>query len=344
MHIDDFDFPLPPERVALFPAPERDHSRLFVLDRGSDEYRHCRFADLPRFLRPEDVLVLNETRVLAARLRGEKSATGGRVELLLVRPHPEGGWLAMGKPMKGMRVGVELVFASGSLRGRVVARESGERLRVEFCAGDGHPVEDPTVAGQVPLPPYIQREVEPEDATRYQTVYAAHGGSVAAPTAGLHFTEALLRDIEAAGVAVVRLTLHVGPGTFAPVRTADPRNHQLESEFYELPAHAAEEIGRRRRQGGRVLAVGTTVVRTLETCAGADGGLQPGSGWTEMFIYPPYAFRAVDAMVTNFHLPRSSLLMLVAALAGREQILAAYGAAVAEGYRFYSYGDAMLIL
>ncbi|MFH1571472.1 MAG: tRNA preQ1(34) S-adenosylmethionine ribosyltransferase-isomerase QueA [Gemmatimonadota bacterium] len=343
MGISEYDYSLPDECIARFPAVERDQSRLLVLDRATDRLAHHRFCDLPDFLRPEDVLVLNDSRVLPARLRGRRQGTGGTVELLLVRREGDGTWLALGRPLRRLRCGAELLFGGGAIRGLVERRTEGERLGVRFTDESGAEV-DPTAAGEVPLPPYLGRQVVDIDRERYQTVYADRAGSVAAPTAGLHFTDALLARIDSLGVAVERLLLHVGPGTFAPVRAADPREHRLEAEFYELSPKSAERIAARRRAGGRVVAVGTTVARTLETCAAPDGSLRPGSGWTELFIYPPYSFRVVDALVTNFHLPRSSLLMLVAALAGRERVLHAYREAVAAGYRFYSYGDAMLIV
>ena len=342
MRLEDFDYHLPKKLIAQYPAPERDLSRLLVLDRASGDLGHCRFSDLPGLLRPGDTVVLNESRVLAARLRGHREETGGSVELLLVRPDGDGAWRAMGRPMRRLRPGTALSFAEGRLRGLVAARAGDDQVCVRFSDEEGKPA-DPTKVGEIPLPPYIHREVVEEDGERYQTVYARDPGSVAAPTAGLHFTSKLLDDLAAAGVGVERLVLHVGPGTFAPVRVDDPSQHRLDAEHYALTPAAAERINRRRREGGRVVAVGTTVTRTLETCTSGSGELAGGSGWTELFIYPGYEFRAVDAMVTNFHLPRTSLLMLVAAFAGRERVLHAYAQAVEAGYRFYSYGDAMLI-
>jgi len=342
MRLDDFDFHLPDEAIAQYPAAERDLSRLLVLDRISGELAHRRFRDLPGLLRPGDTVVLNESRVLAARLRGCREETGGRVELLLVRPDGDGAWRAMGRPMRRLRAGTVLSFAEGRLRGLVTGRAGHDQVCVRFSDQSGEPA-DPTEAGEMPLPPYIHRELVEEDGERYQTVYARHAGSVAAPTAGLHFTAELLEDLAATGVGVERLILHVGPGTFAPVRADDPTQHRLDAEYYTLTPATAQRINHRRREGGRVVAVGTTVTRTLETCASEVGELAGASGWTELFIYPGYEFRAVDAMITNFHLPRTSLLMLVAALAGRERVLRAYAEAVEAGYRFYSYGDAMLI-
>ena len=357
MHLDDYDFHLPSEQIAQHPVPERDQSRLLILERMSGALQHCLFQDLPNFLRPEDALVLNETRVFAARLRGRRLETGGRVELLLIRQEGDGCWLAMGKPMKGLRPGTELSLGHGGLLARICERTDGGRVRVEFsppgangdAGGDDSgqfasaPI-DPIAFGEIPLPPYIRRAAEPSDADRYQTVYSSQPGSVAAPTAGLHFTLPLLERIRQLGVAVASLTLHVGPGTFAPIRCRDPHQHHLEAEFYALAPDEARLLEERRQAGGRIVAVGTTVARVLETCADGDAHLRPGAGWTDLFIHPPHQFRAVDSLVTNFHLPRSSLLMLVSALAGRERMLDAYRVAVEERYRFYSYGDAMLIL
>jgi len=357
MRLDDYDFHLPPEHIAQHPVSQRDRSRLLVIERTSGVLQHRQFRDLPTYLRPEDALVLNETRVLAARLRGHRVKTGGRVELLLIRREDDGCWLAMGRPMRGLRAGTELRLGRGGQVARIAARTDDGRVRVEFPPPDGagppdgaileptlRPDSDPTAYGEIPLPPYIRREAEPSDVERYQTVYSSQPGSVAAPTAGLHFTLPLLDVIREIGVAVATLTLHVGPGTFAPIRCQDPRQHRLESEYFSLSPDAARLLNERRRSGGRIVAVGTTVARVLETCVDGDAHLQPGRGWTDLFIHPPHQLRAVDALVTNFHLPRSTLLMLVAALAGRECILNAYRVAVAEGYRFYSYGDAMLIL
>ena len=342
MRLDDFDFDLPDTAIAQHPAVERDLSRLLVLPRCSGSTEHRQFRDLPGLLRPGDSLVLNESRVMAARLRGQRVETGGSVELLLVRQGEDGTWRAMARPMRRLHPGTQIQFAGGRLRGSVVDRAEPGQVGIRFTDEAGRPA-DPTLVGELPLPPYIQRDPVAEDAERYQTVYARDPGSVAAPTAGLHFTDALLGELAAADVAAERLVLHVGPGTFAPVRAADPREHRLDAEHYSLPGPVAERLNQRRRQGGRVVAVGTTVTRTLETCASDSGELRGGEGWTDLFIYPGYQFRAVDAMITNFHLPRTSLLMLVAALAGRERVLEAYGQAVEAGYRFYSYGDAMLI-
>ena len=355
MRLDDYDFDLPTGLVAQHPAERRDESRLLVLSRAGDPLRHLRFRDLPDLLRPEDTLVLNRTRVVPARLRGHKERTGGRIELLLLRREADAAdavWLAMARPLRGLRGGDGIVLDHGGWRLEVVER-LGDRLRLRLP--DTAPAEtgDPTgfagilrlvdAVGEIPLPPYIRRAVEAPDRERYQTVYASDPGSIAAPTAGLHFTDALLDSVRRRGIGVVSVVLHVGPGTFEPVRAADPRQHRLEAEYYQLRPEIATEIDHRRAAGGRVIAVGTTTVRVLESCW-HDGRLVAGEGWTDLLICPPRRIGAIDALVTNFHLPRSSLLFLVSALIGRERLLAAYEEAIRSGYRFYSYGDAMLIL
>lgn len=331
-----------------------------VLSRRSGEVRHRVFRDLADLLNGGDVVVLNETRVVPARFLGWKSRTGGRIEVLLLRCQDAelGEWMALARPLRGLRVGDRIALDAGAGALQVQGRE-GDRLRVRVCglergAGASTPAEpeDPTgflallplasSAGQVPLPPYIRRPPEVADAERYQTVFARVPGSIAAPTAGLHFTEELLAALRARGVAIVYLILHVGPGTFAPIRCADPRAHRLEGEYFRLDEVAAAQIEECRGRGGRVVAVGTTTVRALETCA-REGRLRAGSGWTDLFIHPPHEFRTVDALVTNFHLPQSSLLLLVSAFAGPQHLLAGYGEAVSREYRFYSYGDAMFI-
>lgn len=340
----DFYYDLPDELIAQFPAPERDGARLMVLNRQAQAISHRAFRDLPDFLRPGDCLVLNETRVFPARLRGFRAGTGGAVELLLLRPNGD-CWEVMARPGRRLREGTEIAFEGVDVVAVVEAvLDSGHR-RVRF-AGSASVDELLSVQGHIPLPPYIRREDSAEDRERYQTVYARVSGSVAAPTAGLHFTPDLLGRIGAMGVAVARVLLHVGPGTFKPVAVDDVRTHEMDAEFYEVSAEAAEAVNQCRANGGRVIAVGTTSVRTLETAAARVGDgwrLQPGSGWTRLFLYPPYEFKLVDALVTNFHLPESTLLMLVSALAGREFVMDAYREAVRTRYRFYSYGDAMVI-
>lgn len=340
----DFDYDLPPDRIAQRPAPRRDESRLLVLDRAHEGCVHRLFRDLPEHISPGDVLVLNETRVFPARLRG--TVRGRRVEALLVRPDEgEGVWLAMLRPGRRLRAG-DRIETAGEIVVEVLAGavdEPGLR-RIRLCA-PGPALEALETEGEMPLPPYIRREADEDDRRRYQTVYARVPGAVAAPTAGLHFTPELLERIAASGARIVRGVLHVGPGTFRPVQEEDPRRHRMDGERYEWTPEAAGAVNEAIAAGRRVIAVGTTMARLLETVAAPEGRrVTSGSGWTDLFILPPHPFRIVDALVTNFHLPRSTLLMLVAAFAGRERILAAYAEAVREEYRFYSYGDAMLIL
>ncbi len=337
MKLSDFDFTLPPEQIALHPSARRDHSRLCVLDRRTGVRAHRRFDDLPTYLRAGDALVLNETRVRLGRLRGTR-ATGGRVELLITAPHPDGDWIAMAKPGRRLADGERIALERGTVEILATMPDGQRRIRLLDARGE---VADPDDVGEPALPPYIRREPEPEDRRRYQTVFARETGAVAAPTAGLHFTEPLLDAMSDAGVRIVRLVLHVGVGTFKPVTVDDVASHEMDAEFYRYPAAAAETLDDVRARGGRVIAVGTTSARVLETLG---PGAPPGEGWTSLFIHDPYAFRAIDGLVTNFHLPRSTLLMLVSALAGREAVLGAYREARDLGYRFYSYGDAMLIL
>lgn len=300
------------------------------------------FRDLPEYLRAGDCLVLNDTRVIPARLIGQRP-TGGQVELLLLRPLGHDEWETLARPAKRLRVGERVQFGE-ALAAEVVA-EGAEGLRVVRLEYQGELLPILDQVGRMPLPPYIRREEpEGEDRARYQTVYAQQPGAVAAPTAGLHFTDEILVQIEAQGVRIVRLTLHVGLGTFRPIQVERLEDHVMHAEWYAVSHHAADIINGAKARGGRVIAAGTTVVRTLETVADADGVVQAGEGHTEIFISPGYKFRAVDGMLTNFHLPRSSLLVMVSAFAGRERVLAAYEEAIARGYRFYSYGDATLML
>lgn len=336
MRTADFDFELPPESIAQHAVP-RGESRLLVLDREGPE-RHRTVRDLPALLRPGDLLVLNDTRVIPARLFGRR-AGGGRIELLLVERTGEREWDALAKPGRRARPGT--VIELEGLTAEVVDKREDGRHRLRFS----EPIEPHLDRlGHIPLPPYIQRPDSSEDRERYQTVFARRPGAIAAPTAGLHFSEELLRGIAAAGVETATVTLHVGIGTFKPVAVERIEEHRMDSERYEVPEAAAEALRRVRAQDGRVVAVGTTVVRTLESAALASGAgeVRPGEGSTALFITPGFRFQVVDALLTNFHLPRSTLLMLVSAFAGRERVLAAYAEAVREGYRFYSYGDAML--
>ena len=359
MHnLSDYDYDLPEERIAQHPAANREHSRLLALKRQTGNISHHRFRDITSLLHPGDVLVVNDTRVIPARLAGRK-ATGGKAEVLLVG-YPEGRETTSGnrhgfecrcliRTSRRPAAGTEIVFP-GSLTARVT-ESHGEGLYTLFFESD-IPFEAALEAiGSMPLPPYIRRESgngespddAPPDSEAYQTVYAARSGAVAAPTAGLHFTEDLLGSIREKGVSILTLTLHVGYGTFRPVRENDIRKHRIHSETYHVSPAVAEALNAAKSKGRRVVAVGTTSVRTLEYLAGKDGTIRHGSGSCDLFIYPGYQFKAVDAMITNFHLPRSTLLMLVSAFAGRNAILRAYEAAIQEKYRFYSYGDAMFI-
>jgi S-adenosylmethionine:tRNA ribosyltransferase-isomerase len=335
----DFDYELPPASIAQEAAP-RGESRLLVLDRTGPE-RCSRVSDLPRLLTPGDLLVLNDTRVIPARLYG-RSAGGGKMEILLIEPVGEREWDALVKPGRRARPGARIEIAEGLTAEVVDKREDGpaHRYRLRFS----EPIEPHLDRlGHIPLPPYIHRPDTAEDRERYQTVYALRPGAVAAPTAGLHFTEGLLREIEGAGVEIARVTLHVGIGTFKPVDAERIEEHRMERERYEIGEETAGAVRRAREAGRRIVAVGTTVVRTLEGAARAGGGeVRAGSGSTDLFITPGFPFQVVDALLTNFHLPRSTLLMLVSAFAGRERVMAAYEEAIREGYRFYSYGDAML--
>ena len=344
MTLSDYDYDLPETLIAQHPVAERDASRLMALDRDTHRICHRLFRDLPEFLRPGDCLVVNETRVVPARLKGYRSGSGGGVELLLLRQ--EGDlWEAMARPGRRLRVGAEVVFPDEPLKAVVEGVcPSGNRL-FRFV-GDASLKEALDRQGHMPLPPYIRREDAPEDRERYQTVYAQTPGAVAAPTAGLHFTEALLDRVRQMGVEIARILLHVGAGTFKPVTVADPAQHEMDAEMFVVTTEAAEAVNRCREADGRIVAVGTTSVRAVESAAVPDGAgwaLQAQSGWTRLFIHPPYPFRLVDALITNFHLPRSTLLMLVSAFAGRAFVLDAYREAVRQQYRFYSYGDAMLI-
>lgn len=338
----DYDYPLPPELIAQAPADRRDQSRLMVVERDGGRISHRAFPDLVELVRPGDALVVNETRVFPARLLGRRPG-GGEAEVLLLHPEPEPMvWQALVRPGAKLRAGRRIRIADGFAVEVLDVLPGGERL-VRLHTDE--PLADALERhGQIPLPPYIRRPSEAEDRERYQTVYAATDGSVAAPTAGLHFTPDLIARLEAGGVEVVRLLLHVGVGTFRPVEADEPGEHRMHREWYRVGEDAAARINALRAAGGAVWAVGTTTVRTLETVAGEDGRVHAGEGWTDIFIRPPYRLRAVDRLITNFHLPRSTLLMLVSALAGYELTMEAYRAAVEERYRFFSYGDAMAIV
>jgi S-adenosylmethionine:tRNA ribosyltransferase-isomerase len=336
----DFDYHLPEELIAQTPVEPRDHSRLMVLDRASDNLEHRRFYDLPEYLRPGDVLVFNDSRVIPARLHTTRSG-GGNAELLLLRRLEPARWHALVKPGRRMRLGDTFEASRDGRRiaGKVVeVREEGSRT-VEL-SGEEHL----DALGVVPLPPYIHEPLA--DPERYQTVYARTQGSVAAPTAGLHFTSELLDKIRSHGVETVFVTLHVGLGTFRPVTVDDPESHKMHPEYWELSSRAAEAIGKAKAEGRRVISIGTTAVRLMEQAAAVsmEPNVSPGSGWADIFIYPGHRFQLVDALVTNFHLPKSTLLMLTSALVGRDRLLSAYQEAASAGYRFYSFGDAMLIV
>jgi S-adenosylmethionine:tRNA ribosyltransferase-isomerase len=351
----DFDFLLPPELIAQHPAAERDQSRLLILDRAKGEIVHRRFPDLLESLRGGDILVLNDSKVIPARLRGVNRLSGGNFELLLLQQNAVNDFWAMVKPGKRARIHTQIDLRDragnlSSVTATVLAKNEEGHVRVRF-SGTTDIRNNLDQIGEIPLPPYIERSQQlAEDRERYQTVYAQSAGSVAAPTAGLHFTPQLLERIKAARVRVCSVTLHVGLGTFAPVKTEQLADHKMHEEHYEIPPETAAMINEARRSNARIVAVGTTSVRVLESAAKQPGPINAGSGTTNIFIYPSYEFRLVGALLTNFHLPRSTLLMLVSAFAapkettGRERILRAYADAVRERYRFFSYGDAMLIL
>lgn len=340
MRVSDFNFELPEELIAQVPLENRDESRLMVVDKSTGELEHRKFKDIIEYLKAGDCLVLNNTRVIPARLIGEKQGTNAKIEFLLLKRIDERRWEALVKPGKRLKEGAKVSFGNGELTGTVQEiKENGNRV-VEFeYEGIFETVLDKL--GQMPLPPYIKEKLE--DKERYQTVYSKASGSAAAPTAGLHFTNKLLNDIKAKGVSVVFLTLHVGLGTFRPVKVENIEEHDMHSEYYELSAEGAEIINKTKEKGGRIIAVGTTSSRTLETIANEQGQVKEQSGWTDIFIYPGYKFKIVDGLITNFHLPESTLIMLVSALAGRENIMRAYKEAVDNRYRFFSFGDAMFL-
>ncbi len=336
----DFDYEYPPEAVAQHPLPDRSASRLLMLDHASGAIRHRNFRDFPHLLTAGDVLVLNTSRVIPARLRGTRE-NGREAELLLVHAEPDDQWLAMVHPGGKLKVGRRIRFGDDAIAEIVDVLRGGLR-RIRFT-GPADVSKLMQHFGAVPLPPYITRAAEPSDSERYQTIFADVDGSVAAPTAGLHFTQDLLRQLSDRGVQIANTLLHVGPGTFKPVDVDDPSQHTMHAEWYAISDATADTINTARAHGHRIWAVGTTVTRTLETAAAGANEVTAGSGWTDLFIYPPFEFRIVDALLTNFHLPRSTLLMLVAAFAGYGHTMAAYHAAIVEGYRLFSYGDAMVV-
>ena len=336
----DFYFDLPEELIAQDPLEDRSSSKLLVLDKETGETSHHIFKEIVDYLNPGDCLVINDTKVIPARLIGAREGTGAKIEVLLLKRKENNVWETLVKPGKKARPGTRIVFGEGLLVGEVIdVVEEGNRLIKFEYEGIFEEILDQL--GQMPLPPYITHQLE--DKNRYQTVYAKHTGSAAAPTAGLHFTPELLKQIEEKGIDIARVTLHVGLGTFRPVKVDDILEHHMHSEFYHIDAEAAEKINRAKDNGGRVICVGTTSCRTVESAADESGRLRECSGWTEIFIYPGYKFKILDALITNFHLPESTLIMLVSALAGREHVLNAYQEAIQKRYRFFSFGDAMFI-
>ena len=340
MDVKDFDYYLPEELIAQDPLEDRSSSRLMVLDKKTGELQHKIFKDILDYLKPGDCLVLNNTKVIPARLFGVKEGTLAKIEILLLKRRENDIWETLVKPGKKAKPGTKIIFGEGLLVGEVLdVVEEGNRL-IQFTY-DGIFEEILDQLGQMPLPPYITHTLQ--DKNRYQTVYAKYDGSAAAPTAGLHFTKELLEKVKEKGVDIAEVTLHVGLGTFRPVKVENVLEHHMHSEFYMVSAEAAEKINATKDRGGRVIAVGTTSTRTLESAADENGRLRECSGWTEIFIYPGYTCKVIDCLITNFHLPQSTLVMLVSALAGRENVLSAYEEAVNEKYRFFSFGDAMFI-
>lgn len=340
MNVSDFNFELPEELIAQDPLEDRSSSRLLVLDKETGAVEHKVFKDVTSYLKKGDCLVINDTKVIPARLFGVKEDTEAKIEVLLLKRKEHDVWETLVKPGKKAKPGTVIVFGDGLLKGTVIdVVEEGNRL-IQFSY-EGIFEEILDELGQMPLPPYITHQLQ--DKNRYQTVYAKHDGSAAAPTAGLHFTKELLQQIEEMGVAIAHVTLHVGLGTFRPVKVDDILDHHMHSEFYMVEEDQAKKINDAKAAGGRIICVGTTSCRTIESATGEDGILRAGSGWTEIFIYPGYRFKILDALITNFHLPESTLVMLVSALAGREQVLHAYQEAIGQRYRFFSFGDAMLI-
>lgn len=341
MNVSDFNYELPEELIAQDPLLKRSDSRLMVVHRDTGEIEHKIFSDIIDYLNPGDCLVINDTKVIPARLMGVKEDTGAVIEILLLKNKGDNVWETLVKPGKKMKPGAVVTFGDGILKGEVLeVVEDGNRL-IKFTY-DGIWEEILDSLGEMPLPPYITHKLLDKD--RYQTVYAKNSGSAAAPTAGLHFTEELLKKIEDKGVKIARLTLHVGLGTFRPVKVETIEEHHMHSEFYMISDECAEIVNETKKNGGRIISVGTTSTRTLESAANDDGTLKPCSGWTNIFIYPGYKFKCVDSLITNFHLPESTLIMLVSAFYDREKVLEAYKIAVEEKYRFFSFGDASMFI
>lgn len=342
MQVSDFDYELPPELIAQRPCPERDGSRMMTMGRRSGACQTHPFSKFPDFLRPDDCLVLNDTKVIPARLFGRKESGGGQVEALLLERTGPGRWQALLRPGRRLKPSARVRLDGGDFFYTVKEKTPDGRFALEFSTPDV--LEMLQQQGATPLPPYLHRAADESDVERYQTVYARHPGAVAAPTAGLHFTDAMLRSIEAQGTRLATVTLHVGQGTFQPVAATRVEEHVMHAESFTLSPAAADVVNDCRRRGGRIVAVGTTSVRVLESCTDAGGTVVPRQGQTRLFMHPPDEPRAVDVLLTNFHLPRSTLLMLVSCFSSREQVLAAYRRAIAERLRFYSYGDCMLLL
>ncbi len=339
MKLSEFDYKLPEELIAKNPTEKRDASRLMVLHRDDGRIEHRRFSDMVEYLKPSDILVVNNTKVIPARLIGHKKGTGGEVEILLLRHESDKLWNCLVRPGRRLMPGAQVEFKNGLMEAEIVEYRSGGQRLVKFShQGDFYQILDKV--GQVPLPPYIDRQPQEADRNRYQTIYAKEEGAVAAPTAGLHFTPELISSIKSKGIEVLEILLHVGWGTFKGVEAEDIRKHKMDAEYYNISQQVADKLKNSKIGNRRIIAVGTTTSRALESF-GQSGKL---SDWTEIFIYPPYEFKMVDALVTNFHLPKSTLIMLISALAGRENVMRAYQEAIREKYRFYSYGDAMMII
>ncbi|AZB43768.1 tRNA preQ1(34) S-adenosylmethionine ribosyltransferase-isomerase QueA [Bacillus sp. FJAT-42376] len=341
MKVELFDFELPEELIAQVPLEKRDASRLMKLDKKSGEIVHGHFPDITQYLQPGDCLVLNDTRVLPARLFGMKEDTGAKIEVLLLKQTEGDTWETLIKPAKRVKAGTVITFGDGKLTATCVEEQEHGGRTLHFSY-DGIFYEVLESLGEMPLPPYIKEQLD--DRERYQTVFSKEAGSAAAPTAGLHFTEEILNELQEKGVSIAYITLHVGLGTFRPVSAETVEEHEMHAEFYQMTEGTARLLNETRANGGRIISVGTTSTRTLETIASSDGKFREESGWTSIFIYPGYEFKGIDGMLTNFHLPKSSLIMLVSSLAGREHVMNAYESAVKERYRFFSFGDAMLIL
>ena len=342
MKLTDFDYDLPPDRIAQSPLQQRDASRLLVVNRDTCDFHHTEFSQIGEYLPDDALLVLNDTKVIPARLIGNKSGTGGKIELLLIREKETDVWEVLAKPRRSLQIGTQIVFGDGILTAEVLAKPDSGHCIVHFNYSGAFSAILANV-GNMPLPPYIRRPPNAEDKVRYQSVYATTEGAIAAPTAGLHFTQELLEELKNNGVETATLTLHVGPGTFQPVKVENIQTHKMHAEYIHLTETEANRIRSAREEGTKIVAIGTTVVRSLET-AGTTGTVHPYSGYSELFIYPGHQFKVVDALVTNFHLPKSTLLMLVSAFAGQNLIQKAYQEALQHNYRFYSYGDAMLII